>query len=116
MTTDLELTPEQEKIFQPGGFVALHPESQHPDAGRVGKIISRKGNDMLVEFFNDDLIGKTEYSTIPLRHWRPVPEFIVEEYEPQAKKRGWRVTERGMKMFRDLGWGHTLATEGKDHA
>lgn len=36
-----------------------------------------------------------------------------EEYEPRAKKRGWRVTERGMKMFRDLGWGYTAATEGK---
>lgn len=38
MTTDLELTPEQEKLFQPGCFVALHPESNHPDAGRVGKL------------------------------------------------------------------------------
>lgn len=49
-------------------------------------------------------------------HRWPVPEFFVEEYEPRAKKRGWRVTERGMKMFRDLGWGYTAATEGKDHA
>ena len=46
-------------------------------------------------------------------HWAPVPEFFVEEYEPRAKKRGWRVTERGMRMFRDLGWGYTAATEGK---
>lgn len=45
-------------------------------------------------------------------HWGPVPEFFVEEYEPRAKKRGWRVNERGMKMFR--GWGYTAATEGKD--
>jgi hypothetical protein len=113
MTTNLDLTPEQEKMFQPGCFVALHPESNHPDAGRVGKIISRNGTEMLVEFFNDDLIGKTEYCTIPLGHWGPVPEFFVEEYEPRAKKRGWRVTERGMKMFRDLGWDYTPATEGK---
>jgi len=35
------------------------------------------------------------------------------EHEPRAKKRGWRVSERGMKMFRDLGWGYTAATEGK---
>ena len=28
-------------------------------------------------------------------------------------KRGWRVSDRGMKMFRDLGWGYTAATEGK---
>ena len=113
MHDDLELTKEQEAMFQPGRFVALHPESNHPDAGRVGKIISRKGCDMIVEFFNDDLVGRAEYSTIPLGHWGPVPEFFVEEYEPRAKKRGWRVTERGMKMFRDLGWGYTAATEGK---
>jgi hypothetical protein len=74
MTTDLELTKEQEALFQPGCFVVLHPESKHPDAGRVGKIISRNGRDMIVEFFNDDLVGRTEYSTIPLGHWGPVPE------------------------------------------
>jgi len=51
MHDDLELTKEQEAMFQPGRFVALHPESNHPDAGRVGKIISRKGCDMIVEFF-----------------------------------------------------------------
>jgi len=116
MTTDLDLTKEQDAMFQPGCFVVLHPNSKHPDAGRVGKIISRKGSEMLVEFWRDDLIGKSEFSTIPLGHWGPVPEFFVEEYEPRAKKRGWRVTERGMRMFRDLGWGYTAATEGKDHA
>ncbi|MDE1545466.1 MULTISPECIES: hypothetical protein [Betaproteobacteria] len=113
MTTDAKLTKEQEAMFQPGCFVVLHPDSKHLDAGRVGKIVSRKGGEMLVEFFSDELIGKTEYSTIPLGHWGPVPEFFVEEYEPRAKKRGWRVSERGMKMFRDLGWGYTAATEGK---
>jgi len=113
MTTDLKLTKEQEAMFQPGCFVALHPDSKHPDAGRVGKIVSRNGSEMLVEFFSDELIGKSEFSLIPMGHWAPVPEFFVEEYEPRAKKRGWRVTERGIKMFRDLGWGYTAATEGK---
>ena len=112
MTTDIELTKAQEAMFKPGCFVVLHPESKHPDAGRVGKIISRKGKEMLVEFFADELIGKTEFSTIPLGHWGPVPEFFVEEYEPRAKKHGWRVTASGMKMFRALGWGFTAATEG----
>jgi hypothetical protein len=87
MATNLDLTPEQ--------------------------IISRKGRDMPVEFFNDELIGKTVYSTIPLGHWMPVPGFFVEEYEPRAKKRGWRVTKRGVKMFSELGWDYTPATEGK---
>ena len=106
MTTDFELTKEQEAMFQPGCFVVLHPGSKHQDAGRVGKIVSRKGSEMLVEFFSDELIGKSEFSLIPLGHWAPVPDFFVEEYEPRAKK-------RGMKMFRDLGWGYTAATEGK---
>lgn len=96
--------------------VVLHPGSKHPDAGRVGQIVSRKGTEMLVEFWRDDLIGKSEFSTIPLGHWGPVPELFVEEYEPRAKKRGWRVNERGMKMFRDLGWAYTAATEGRDYA
>lgn len=76
MTTDAKLTKEQEAMFQPGCFVVLHPDSKHLDAGRVGKIVSRKGGEMLVEFFSDELIGKTEYSTIPLGHWGPVPEFL----------------------------------------
>ncbi len=109
----ITLKEKQEALFQPGCFVMLHPESTHPDAGRVGKIIRRTGTEMLVEFFCDDLIGSTEFSTVDLGHWGPVPEFFVEEYEPRAKKRGWRVTERGMKMFRNLGWGHTQATVGK---
>jgi hypothetical protein len=114
MTTDLELTHEQEKMFQPGCFVVLHPKSDTQDAGRVGKIVSRKGRVMLVEFFSDELIGQSLYSVIPLGHWMPVPKSLVEEYEPRAKKRGWRVTERGIKIFRDFGWGYTAATEGKD--
>jgi hypothetical protein len=113
MATDLELTPEQEAMFQPGCFVALHPKSKHPDAGRVGKIITREGRRMLVEFFRDDLIGKTTYSVIPLGHWGPVPAALVEEYEPRAKKRGWRLNEFGMKVYRDFGWDYTPATEGK---
>lgn len=113
MQTSERLTKEQDAMFKPGGFVMLHPESKHPDAGRVGKIVSRNGDEMLVEFFNDELIGKTDFSTIPLGHWGPVPEFFVEEYEPRAKKIGWRVAERGMRMFRNLGWGYTAATEGK---
>jgi hypothetical protein len=115
MQADLELTPAQKELFKPGCFVMLHPESQHPDAGRVGKIISRHSNNIVVEFFTDDLLEQSEYSIIPLRHWAPVPEFFVEEYEPRFKKRGWRVTERGLKMFHHLSWGYTLATVGKDH-
>jgi hypothetical protein len=113
MLTDLELAPKQEAIFRPGRFVLLRPESNHPDAGRVGRIISRKGNEILVEFFRDDLIGRTEYCLIPLDQWSPVPASFVERYEPRPKKRGWRVTKAGIKAFRNLGWEYTEATEGK---
>jgi len=81
-----DLTKEQESLFQAGCFVVLHPDSKHPDAGRVGKIISRNGARMLVEFFHDELIGETAFSVIPFGHWLPVPSFFVEEYEPRAKK------------------------------
>lgn len=113
MTTEIELSKAQEKLFKPGCFVALHSDSQHHDAGRIGKIISCDGTAMLVEFFSDELLGKSEYSMIPFGHWAPVPEFMVEEYQPRALRRGWRVTERGMAMFREFGWGFTPATEGK---
>ena len=113
MAGDFKLTKEQEAMFQPGCFVVLHPDSKHPHAGRVGRIARRKGKDMLVEFFSDELIGVSEYSTIPFGHWAPVPDFFVETYEPRVMKRGWRVSERGMATFRDLGWNFTAATEGK---
>jgi len=109
----IKLSKEQEAMFAPGCFVMLHPESRHPDAGRIGKIVSRDEDRMLVEFFDDALIGKTDFSTIPLGHWGPVPDFFVEEYEPRAQKRGWRLTAQGRKMFCDLGWGFTPASEGK---
>lgn len=76
MTTDAKLTKEQEAMFQPGCFVVLHPDSKHRDAGRVGKIVSRNGGEMLVEFFSDDLIGRSEFSTIPLGHWGRCRSFL----------------------------------------
>ena len=50
---------------------------------------------------------------IPVGHWLPVGDFLVEEYEPRAKKRGWRVSLRGIEIFRKMGWEYTAATEGK---
>ncbi|GAB4398472.1 MAG: hypothetical protein OHK0048_10300 [Rhodoferax sp.] len=34
MTIDLDLTKEQDAMFQPGCIVVLHPNSKHPDARR----------------------------------------------------------------------------------
>ncbi len=106
-----KLTDQQEIMFSPGKFVMLHPESHHPDAGRIGKIISRKGVDMLVEFFSDN--EKSSYSVIPLWHWWPIHDSMVEKYAPEPGKRGWRFSEIGIYLARKLGWGYTDATEGK---
>ena len=53
---------------------------------------------MVTEFWSDDLIGGATFCLIPFGHWAPVPEFCVEEYEPRAKRRGWRLNERGAKL------------------
>jgi len=107
------LADRQDAMLQPGCFVILHPDGEHPDAGRVGKIISRKDEDLVVEFFSDDLIGIGEFSLLALRCWLPVPEFMVEEYEPRAKKRGWRIHDEGRGLLLSLGLGYTPATEGR---
>jgi len=53
------------------------------------------------------------YKLLPRPHWLPVPEFCVEKYEPRAKLRGWRLNERGVRLFRDMGWTQTAATTGQ---
>ena len=105
------------KMFAPGAFVMLHPECKvagkpHEDAGRIGRIVSRNGENMVTEVWNDDLIGGATFSVIPRKHWAPVPEWCVEEYEPRARRRGWRLNERGAKLFADMGWQRTKATTG----
>ena len=105
------------KMFAPGAFVMLHHECKaagkpHEDAGRIGRIVSRDGERMVTEFWNDDLIGSATFCLIPFGHWAPVPEWCVEEYEPRAKRRGWRLNERGAKLFADMGWRLTKATTG----
>jgi len=121
MFKTIKLTPKEDAMFQPGCFVMLHTEScvasgkLHPDAGRIGQIVSRRGSDMLVEFFADELFGKSDFCMIPLGHWAPVPRFLVEEYEPRAKKRGWRLNASGVQVYRELGWAQTPATIGENH-
>lgn len=102
-----------EKMFRPGCFVVLHPDSQVPDAGRVGKIVQREGRQMLVEFFRDELIGRAVYSTIPFGHWLLIGDFLVERYTPRAMKHGWRVHERGLEFFRKMGWHYNDLTKGE---
>lgn len=122
MFKTIKLTPKEDAMFQPGCFVMLHTEScvasgkLHPDAGRIGQIVSRRGSDMLVEFFADELFGKSDFCMIPLGHWAPVPRFLVEEYEPRAKKRGWRLNASGVQVYRELGWAQTPATIGEKQA
>jgi hypothetical protein len=113
-------SPEQldDPMFAPGAFVILHHGCKvagraHPDAGRIGRIVSRDGKQMVTEFFNDELIGSTQFCLIPFGHWAPVPEFFVEAYEPRAKRRGWRLSPAGVKMFDAMGWERTTATVGE---
>lgn len=105
-------------MYAPGAFVMLHHESKaggcpHEDAGRIGRIVSREGERMVVEFFMDELIGAGTFSLVPFGHWAPVPAWCVEEYEPRAKKRGWRLNERGVKVYDSMGWQRTKATTGE---
>lgn len=108
-----EISKDQDDLFSPGCFVMLHTSNSHPDAGRIGLIVQRNGVDILVEFFTDDLLGSTDYSLLPLQHWQLIPDFYIESYQPCAMKRGWRVTEQGLSMFRSLGWSHNSASLGK---
>lgn len=39
--------------------------------------------------------------------------FDAKLAEPRAKRRGWRLNERGVKLFADMEWQRTKATEGK---
>lgn len=107
------------KMFAPGQYVMLHHECKirgnqpHPDVGRIGRIQQSDSGNMIVEFWNDDLVGSSTYCVLTRPNWLPVPEFCVEKYEPRAKRRGWRLNERGVRLFRDMGWTQTAATTGQ---
>ena len=107
----------EKESFAPGKFVMLHPDGKaagkpHPDAGRIRRIVSSDGNKMVVEFWSDELVGSSTFCLIPRPAWAPVPEFLVEEYTPRAKKRGWRIHDRGVRVFDGMGWAKTAATTG----
>ena len=107
------------KMFAPGDFVMLGcqvflaDDTLHPDAGRVGKIVSESNGHLVVEFFVDELIGKMSACILPKPMWMPVPRFMVDEYFPSAKKRGWRITERGERIFDGFPWPRNDNTSGR---
>ena len=110
----------QREMFQPGKFVMLHHECcigkvKHPDAGRIGKIIKcdLEKKDMIVEFWTDEMVGGATYCLIPFGHWLPLGDYMIEEYEPRVMKRGWRINDYAKRIFDNMGWKRTLATEGK---
>ena len=117
----------ERECYQDGRLLMLHHACKvgnkpHPDAGRIGRIVSCerqpcglpiKGGSLIVEFFCDELVGATLFCLIPAGHWMPIFDWMAEEYEPRAKKRGWRLSAQGLKMFKRMGWETTPATEGK---
>lgn len=117
--TLLKKSEVQARMFDVGAFVMLGTEvyladdTRHPDAGRIGKIISVHDDKLLVDFWSDDLIGKGTFCILPRKYWSPVPEFLVEEFFPRELKRGYRINARGVKTFSDLGWPCNAATRGE---
>jgi hypothetical protein len=112
-----EQEPQQslQQAFFPGNFVMLQStKSQHPDAGRIGRIVCQQGINLLVEFFIDDRIKHTLICVLPTKNWALIPEPFVECYELRSKKIGWRLSEKGQVMAQQLGWETTLASEGKN--
>jgi hypothetical protein len=115
------------ECYQDGKLLMLHPgcrtgSNPHPDAGRIGRIVSCerradgapvKGGKLLVEFWADELVGSSIYCLIPVGHWLPIFGWFAEEYEPRAKKRGWRLSAQGLKVFTQMGWEITAATRGE---
>jgi len=115
------------ECFEDGRLLMLHHACRsqgqtHPDAGRIGRILSCQrhadgrpiqGGTLVVEFFSDELVGSATFCLIPVGHWMPIYDWMAEEYEPRAKRRGWRLSAQGAKIFRSMGWEFTAATEGK---
>jgi len=115
------------ECYQEGKLLMLHHACKtggkpHPDAGRIGRIVSCerradgrpvKGGKLIVEFWADELVGSATYCLIPVGHWLPIFGWFAEEYEPRAKKRGWRLSTQGLKIFTQMGWEMTAATRGE---
>lgn len=107
------------RLFRTGCYVMLPVDlllsdgrTVHPEAGRIGRINSESHGNLVVEYFDDRLIGKLSACILPKQYWLPVPEFLVEEYEPRAKKHGWRLSVRGVSGFEHMEWPKNAATEG----
>jgi hypothetical protein len=114
-----KLLNREQELFGIGKFVMLpillfcSDGKEHPDAGRIGKILSVANGNLACEFFNDDLIGKMSGCILPKKYFLPIPGTLVEEYFPRAKKRGFRLSEHGMVVFARMNWPKNDATEGR---
>lgn len=95
------------KMWAPGGYVVLHAESYvgeklHPEAGRIGKIVSCRGQDIVVEMACGE--GQSRFLVgIPKKHYAPMPAFMVEEYAANEMRR-YRLTEDGYRIATNMGW------------
>ena len=103
------------KMWATGGYVVLHPESYvgeelHPEAGRIGKIVSCRGQDIVVEMASGEVQGRFLVG-IPKQHYAPMPAFMVEEYLDNGMTR-YRLTEDGYRIATNMGWLVNARTRG----
>lgn len=110
----------EKKAFGKGAYVMLHPlcyigkDKLHPEAGRIGKLVNdgHKEKNFVVDFEQDDLVGKGRYCILPKDAWFPIPNHLVEQYEIRAKKTAYRYTKEGAEIARRMGWNMTDASLG----
>jgi len=101
--------------FAVGCYVMLQPRDRpgdFPHLGRIGPIFHVTKDNLVVKFFQDDLIGVNLLCAIPLPYWTPIPAFLVERYEVRTLKHGWRLTQNAPHLLDVLGWPHTAASLG----
>jgi hypothetical protein len=106
------------KAWREGAFVMLHPvcymakDKLHPDSGRIGKISVCDGQRMVVQFENDDLVGKSTFCLLPKDAWLPMPDFMIESYNRKTGITAWKLSDRGLQIANSMDWKYTEASKG----
>lgn len=96
-------------------FISLADDTDHPECGRICKIISLPKNgrgDMVVEYAVDDAAGRSSYLILPKDMFLPVPEFCVEAYSLRPGHTAYRINDQGRRTFEGMGWPTTAKSFG----